>query len=74
MEQFKTIMKGSKGFLGIVLGTFLSLQIAPTVSLAIYTNLMTPWRNAERITELEQKNREYEIRIRRLESELLHTD
>ena len=74
MQPVRLFLKNSKGFFGVIIGTFLSLQIAPTVSLALYTNLMTPWDNADRITELEQKNREYELRIRQLERQLLHTD
>ena len=60
------LWKNSKGFLGIIIGTFLSLQIAPTVSLAIYSNLMTPWKNQDRIIELENKIWRLELRLNEL--------
>ena len=65
------LWNGGKGILGIALGTFLSLQIAPTVSLAVYTNLMTPWANAERITDLEKQVFDLE---RRLQEHIFYTE
>ncbi|QIN96860.1 hypothetical protein [Synechococcus phage S-N03] len=55
MSRFTKLIKGGKGFLAVAFGTFLSLQVAPTVSLAVYQNLMTPWANSEDIERLQRQ-------------------
>ena len=50
MKEFIT-----KNIIGVAIGTFLSIQVIPSVTLSVYQTMMTPWRNTEEIERLEDR-------------------
>lgn len=44
-----------KNVIGVALGTFLSIQVVPSASLAVYQTLMTPFTNFDLIEGLEAR-------------------
>ncbi len=50
MKEFIT-----KNIIGVAIGTFLSIQVIPSVTLSAYQTMMTPWRNTEEIERLEDR-------------------
>ena len=76
MKEFIT-----KNIIGVAIGTFLSIQVIPSVTLSAYQTMMTPWRNTEEIERLEDRItaqdrmlREQSTKIMMLHDRLLSTE
>ena len=65
MKEFIT-----KNVIGVALGTFLSIQVVPSASLAVYQALMTPFTNADTIEGLEDRIRAQDRHIQHLNREI----
>ena len=65
MKEFIT-----KNVIGVALGTFLSIQVVPSASLAVYQSLMTPFDNAETIEGLEARIQAQDRHIQHLHREI----
>lgn len=65
MREFIT-----KNVIGVALGTFLSIQVVPSATLAVYQTLMTPFTNADTIERLEARIRAQEKHIQHLNREI----
>ena len=59
-----------KNVIGVAIGTFLSIQVVPSASLADYQTLMTPFTNYDLIEDLEDRISAQDAHIRHLMREI----
>ena len=59
-----------KNVIGVAIGTFLSIQVVPSASLAVYQTLMTPFTNYDLIEDLEGRISAQDAHIRHLTREI----
>ena len=63
-----------KNVIGVAIGTFLSIQVVPTASLAVYQTLMTPWSNQAEIERLDRQVEFLNQQVRQLHDRLLNAE
>lgn len=63
-----------KNVLGVAIGTFLSIQVVPTATLAVYQTLMTPWRNQAEIERLDRQVEFLNRQVQQLHDRLLNAE
>ena len=63
-----------KNVIGVAIGTFLSIQVVPTATLAVYQTLMTPWENEAEIERLDRQVEFLNRQVQQLHDRLLNAE